>query len=70
MAAVDETNVVADRASAHVLMCAGVFFPGFQALMHAKFGTGADGVALNVVVRSESAEVADLVVGSIARSKF
>ena len=65
MAPFDNTHVVNERASGHVLMMAGVFFPGVQCLLHAKFEHGADGVSAVVRCRSEDATVSDIVVGSI-----
>lgn len=69
MAPVDKTHLVNERASSHVLMMAGVFFPGVQVLLHAKFGITSDCVVLDMVCRSQDAAVSELIASSIASSE-
>lgn len=66
MTAIDNTQVVNERASSHVLMAAGVFFPGVNCLIHAKFSMNSNGVGLDVLCRSEDPNVSDLIASSIA----
>lgn len=54
------------RARSHVLLMAGVFAPNYDVLLSAQVAMQADGVALNVVVRSQDYEVSQLIAGSIA----
>lgn len=68
MAACGDTDKASDRARNHILLMTGVFVPGVQTLMHAKFSVVADGVSLEVVLRSEDAEVSELLANSISGS--
>jgi hypothetical protein len=43
----------------------GVFFPGVQCLLHGKLSLTPDGVAVDLMLRSEDLAVSELVAGSI-----
>lgn len=66
MAPFENTQVVNDRASSHVLLMAGVFFPGVHCLLHAKFAVTSDCVVLDMVCRSQDPAVSELIASSIA----
>jgi coatomer subunit gamma len=65
MAPCEGTQAVSDRARGHVLLMTGVFFPGVQCLLHGKLSLTPDGVAVDLMLRSEDLAVSELVAGSI-----
>lgn len=65
MAPCDGTQSVNDRARTHVLLMTGVFYPGVQCLLHGKFSLTPEGVAVDLMLRSEELSVSELVAGSI-----
>lgn len=62
----EQTN---NRARGHALLMSGVFMPSIQVLLHARFSLSADGVALELVIRSEDAGVSELLANSISGSE-
>lgn len=54
-----------ERARGHVLLMGGVFVPGVRVLLHGKFVGQADGVGLELVIRSEDEGVSELLANSI-----
>lgn len=68
MAACEGTETANDRARGHILLMTGVFTPGIQVMMHAKFALSPDGVALELVLRSEDPGVSELLANSISGS--
>lgn len=69
MSACEGTDKVSDRARGHILLLTGVFLPGVQVMMHAKFALSADGVALETVIRSEDGGVSEVLINSISGSE-
>lgn len=69
MAACESTDKVSDRARSHVLLLTGVFVPGVQAMMHAKFSLTPECVSLETVVRSEDVAVNEALINSISGSE-
>lgn len=69
MSACEGTDKVSDRARGHILLLTGVFVPGVQVMMHAKFALGAEGVALETVIRSEDGGVSEVLINSISGSE-
>lgn len=69
MAACEGTDSVNERARGHILLMTGVFVPGVLVMMHARFALTADCVALELVLRSEDANVSELVANSISGSE-
>lgn len=69
MSACEGTDKVSDRARGHILLLTGVFLPGVQVMMHAKFALSAEGVALETVVRSEDGGVSEVMINSISGSE-
>jgi coatomer subunit gamma len=65
MAPCEGTENVSDRARTHVLLMTGVFYPGVQCMLHAKLSLTAEGVAVDLMLRSEDLSVSELVAGSI-----
>eukprot|EP00172_Hildenbrandia_rubra_P002959 Plantae.Rhodophyta-Hildenbrandia_rubra.ctg4234.p1 GENE.Plantae.Rhodophyta-Hildenbrandia_rubra.ctg4234~~Plantae.Rhodophyta-Hildenbrandia_rubra.ctg4234.p1 ORF type:complete len:786 (+),score=154.13 Plantae.Rhodophyta-Hildenbrandia_rubra.ctg4234:2586-4943(+) len=66
MAPCEGTEKASERARSHILLLAGIFIPGFQVLMRVHIVPTADGVGVNILVRSEDQGVSELVAGSIA----
>lgn len=69
MAGCEGSEKVSDRARAHILLLSGVFVPGVQVMLHAKFSVTADCVALEVVLRSEDSAVSEVLINSISGSE-
>jgi coatomer subunit gamma len=65
MAPCEGTQTVNDRARTHVLLMTGVFYPGVQCLLHGKLSLTPEGVAVDLMLRSEDIGVSELVAGSI-----
>jgi coatomer subunit gamma len=65
MAPCDGTQNVSDRARVHVLLMTGVFYPGVQCMLHAKLSLTPEGVAVDLMLRSDDMSVSELVAGSI-----
>lgn len=68
MAPCESTERVSDRARSHILLLTGVFVPGVQVMMHAKFVVTPECVALETVLRSEDAAVSEMLINSISGS--
>lgn len=68
MTACDGTDNVNDRARGHILLLTGVFVPGVQVMVHAKFVLTSECVALELVLRSELHAVSELLANSISGS--
>eukprot|EP00182_Erythrolobus_australicus_P005811 CAMPEP_0185830142 /NCGR_PEP_ID=MMETSP1353-20130828/649_1 /TAXON_ID=1077150 /ORGANISM="Erythrolobus australicus, Strain CCMP3124" /LENGTH=921 /DNA_ID=CAMNT_0028528003 /DNA_START=107 /DNA_END=2872 /DNA_ORIENTATION=- len=67
MAPCEGTDRVSDRAREHVLLMAGLVVPNVQAYVRAQFQLQAEGgVALNLLIRSESEAVSNLIASCIA----
>mmetsp|Transcript_8364 Transcript_8364/g.17965 ORF Transcript_8364/g.17965 Transcript_8364/m.17965 type:complete len:924 (+) Transcript_8364:111-2882(+) len=67
MAPCEGTDRVSDRAREHVLLMAGLVAPNVQALVRAQFQLQPEGgVALNLLIRSESEAVSNLIASCIA----
>lgn len=69
MAPCESTERVSDRARSHILLLTGVFVPGVQVMMHAKFAVTSECVALETVLRSEDAAVSETLINSISGSE-
>lgn len=65
MAPCEGTQNVSDSARSHTVMCVGIFYPGVQCYMHAKVSLSADGVSVDLMLRSEDVSVSEMVAGSI-----
>lgn len=65
MAPCEGTQSVNDRARTHILLMTGVFYPGVQCLLRGKFSLTSEGVAVDLMLRSEELGVSELVAGSI-----
>lgn len=68
MVACRDSDKVNERARGHILMMTGVFVPGVQVLLHAKFALTSDCVALELMLRSEDAQVSEILANSISGS--
>lgn len=68
MSACEGTGKANERARGHILLMTGVFIPGVQVMMHAKFQLVSECVALELVLRSEDAGVSEIVSNSISGS--
>ncbi|CAN8067056.1 unnamed protein product [Agarophyton chilense] len=68
MIACEGTGNVNERARGHILLLTGVFMPGVQAMVHAKFVLTSECVALELVLRSEVVAVSELLANSISGS--
>lgn len=69
MAPCEGTDKVSDRAKTHFLLLTGVFVPGVQVLMHAKFVLTSECVSLETVLRSEDVAVSEALINSISGSE-
>jgi coatomer subunit gamma len=65
MAPCEGTQNVSDRARGHTLLMMGVFYPGVQCMLHAKLSLTPEGVAVDLMVRSEDLSVSELVASAI-----
>jgi coatomer subunit gamma len=65
MAPCDGTQNVSERARGHTLLMTGVFYPGVQCMLHAKLSLTPEGVAVDLMLRSEDLGVSELVAGAI-----
>lgn len=70
MVACEGTGTANERARGHILLMNGVFMPGIQVLLHAKFTLTSECVALELVLRSEDMAVSELLASSIASPPF
>jgi coatomer subunit gamma len=59
------TQNVSDRARSHTLLMSGVFYPGVQCMLHAKLSVTPEGVAVDLMLRSEDLSVSEMVAGAI-----
>lgn len=69
MAPCEGTERVSDRARGHILLLTGVFVPGIQVMMHAKFSVTSACVELETVLRSENDTVSEVLISSISGSE-
>lgn len=69
MAACEGSDKASEMARGHILLMTGVFMPGVQVMMHAKFQLTSDCVALEMVIRSENEGVSEILANSISESE-
>ena len=69
MSPCEGSDKASDQARGHILLMTGVFVPGVQVMMHAKFQITSDCVALEIVIRSEDPSVSELLANSISESE-